>query len=120
MKQCMLILAALAAFATNAARADLLDYSLVADQVFTDSTCSTVLTSATITNNGGTVTLPVGTVSAFVRMAILATVNTPRRSAHQQRWHMSGCVEHRRDRRWWRREAPWATRLPEPGCLALT
>ena len=71
----VLALVAVAAFTASIARADLLDYNLVADGVYTDSTCSSTIPDATISNNGQTVQLPIGTTSAYITMAIQATIN---------------------------------------------
>ena len=85
----MLPLATLAALAAaGAARADLIDFSLVPDGVYTsqsayqdwlsNQTSTDILSTATIT--GQTVNLPRGTTSAYVSMAIVATINNPSRS----------------------------------------
>ena len=59
--------------------ADLLDYSLVPDAVYADSNFDPFSGTAIITRNATTgqwsVALPPGTTSAYVTMAILATIN---------------------------------------------
>ncbi len=84
MRKCLLPLATLAALAAaSAARADLLDFNLVPDGVYTSQAAyqdwlsnqmsTDILSTATI--SGQTVNLPFGTTSGYVTMAIVATIN---------------------------------------------
>ncbi len=84
MKKCLLVVAAIAALAAaTTARADLIDTYLVPDGVYTSQAAyqdwlntqssTDILSTATIT--GQTVNLQAGTTSAYISMAIVATVN---------------------------------------------
>jgi hypothetical protein len=81
MKKCLIVVAAIAAlaFANVVRAADLMDYSLVPDAVYADSNFDAFTGTATISQNASTgqwsVVLPKGTTSAYVTMAILATIN---------------------------------------------
>ena len=83
MKKCLLVVAAIAGLAATTARADLVDFYLVPDAVYTSQAAyqdylnngpnaSDLLSTATIT--GQTVNLQAGTTSAYVTMAIVATI----------------------------------------------
>ena len=75
MKKNLLISAAIMVFAgTNTARAELLRYTLDVDSVYTSSARTTPIA---YTGSGTNITLPAGTTSAYVTMAIVATVENP-------------------------------------------
>ena len=90
MRKCVFLVAAFAALVTaaSAACADLIDFSLVPDGVYTsqsayqdwlsNQTSTDILPGATIT--GQTVNLANGVTSAYVSMAIVATINNPNSS----------------------------------------
>ncbi len=81
MKILLIVVAAIGAIgvASGLSAADLLDYSLVPDAVYADSSFDPLSGTATISQNSGqwSVTLPKGTTSAYVTMAIVATINQP-------------------------------------------
>ena len=80
MRKCLLMVAAvLAMAAARTARGELLRYTLDVDSVYTSSARTTPIAYS---GSGTNITLPAGTTSAYVTMAIVATVESPTAAAN--------------------------------------